>query len=686
MKLDYLEIKERLTNLSKKGELDNSKLRNRTASERLKVYANIFLGNEIDVSKIDSTNLSDFIRKALKDFHPDADNLDPEFRDIAAYMTYAYTDLKKKIDIHPTFAMNIEYVSKQELENDQKKEDTKKEYVTKESEPSKQQEDLKKAKEDTKTVPTEETGMRVVVQPVQSRNDGQSKTSKTDVVDVLWPKDFSNTKKETPNNREIVIHYDEVKERLLKASKEHNLTLAIPSSKERYIEYCKVILGVEDYANIDSANFRDVCAQIANDFSNEKIASYGEKIFATEQENLQNIQNYLNGVLGELNGWFEVLSDYPYKISYVGRSLENQKQEAQEYNKSNVMGADKDHSKEEPQFPSVVEEKENTIPPEKPSEDHLEEQRQPEDSALIEEQHQSEEPEKKDVKAYIKAIGKLLPYALAGAGVGLTAATVMPTIAFSGLGTIRIAYSTAKLVNKVVSKGFLHGKPTPVDNIVMNAKEKLKEKYGDTKAYKAVEKINEALKNPKVQWFLNGAAVGYKIGEALDLHDKLNNFLHPEKTYEAETIRVSSPNNALDQDTSELDATNVVNNNPATPNNAIPTEPLEPSSPSYADLNTGENIDLSGIEHGFVNSANAMSEADPVHLLTEFAQRENGTSIKLLKLPDGSNFTGNIGELLDSGIDPNQVAARIVNQNGEYAWLNLQDILDVYNNGMGMSR
>ena len=65
MKLDYLEIKERLTNLSKKGELDNSKLGNRTASERLEVYANIFLGDEVDVSKIDSTNLSDFIRKAL---------------------------------------------------------------------------------------------------------------------------------------------------------------------------------------------------------------------------------------------------------------------------------------------------------------------------------------------------------------------------------------------------------------------------------------------------------------------------------------------------------------------------------------------------------------------------------------------------------------------------------------------
>ena len=129
--------------------------------------------------------------------------------------------------------------------------------------------------------------------------------------------------------------------------------------------------------------------------------------------------------------------------------------------------------------------------------------------------------------------------------------------------------------------------------------------------------------------------------------------------------------------------------NPTTPENGIGYDnPIGPEAqtPSYANLNTGDNIDLSSIDHGFVNSANAMSEADPVHLLTELANRENGTSIKLLKLPDGSSFTGNIGDLLQSGIDPNQVAARIVNQNGEYAWLNLQDILDTYSNGMGMSR
>ena len=288
---------------------------------------------------------------------------------------------------------------------------------------------------------------------------------------------------------------------------------------------------------------------------------------------------------------------------------------------------------------------------------------------------------KKDVKAYMKAVGKLLPYALAGAGVGLATATILPTVTFSGLGTIRIVYSTAKLANKIVSKGFLHGKPTPVDNIVMNAKDKLKEKYGDKKVYQAVVKVNEFLKNPKVQWFLNGAAVGYKIGEALDLHDKLNNMLHPEKNTVDTNVMPEQVANEIPKQEPDI-------NNPTPDNSANFDTPVssEPNTPSYSDLNTGDNIDLSSVEHGFVNSANAMSDADPVHLLTELANRENGTSIKLLKLPDGSNFTGNIGDLLQSGIDPNQVAARIVNQNGDYAWLNLQDVLDAYTNGVGMSR
>ena len=658
MEINYLEIKDRLIDLYKKGALNSNNFNERTntSSERFAKYAKIFLGENIDVSKIDSTNLHEFIRKVLKDIHPDSNNLGSEFESIASFASTAYGDIKKNINEHPTFAMNFEYVSKKDLENkDQKANDDK--DVMDESLDNSKSDDKAKADSDTKT----DTNASVLAnvnqynkepEPKDMTVNQSSNTFATGVIPVGEPINHYENNNDYKTQREIVINYVEVKERLIKASLAKELNTTNTTAKERYSKYCQIILGIDDIKNVDSVNFRNVCAQIAKVFSNETINNREEKIFVAEDNDLQNIQGFLNGALGELNDKFEILSDNPYKISYIGRSKINEADETLVYNMRKMSERTR---KEEKSPESLNKKQEPTL-------------------ALP-------DKNKKDIKAYMKAVGKLLPYALAGAGVGLAAATILPTVTFSGLGTIRIVYSTAKLANKVVSKGFLHGKPTPVDNIVMNAKDKLKEKYGDKKVYQAVVKVNEFLKNPKVQWFLNGAAVGYKIGEALDLHDKLNNMLHPEKNTVDTNVMPEQAANEIPKQDPDI-------NNPTPDNSATYDTPVspEPNTPSYSDLNTGDNIDLSSVGHGFVNSANAMSDADPVHLLTELANRENGTSIKLLKLPDGSNFTGNIGDLLQSGIDPNQVAARIVNQNGDYAWLNLQDVLDAYTNGVGMSR
>lgn len=658
MEINYLEIKDRLIDLYKKGALNSNNFNERTntSSERFAKYAKIFLGENIDVSKIDSTNLHEFIRKVLKDIHPDSNNLGSEFESIASFVSTAYGDIKKNINEHPTFAMNIEYVSKKDLENkDQKANDDK--DVMDESLDNSKSDDKAKADSDIKT----DTNASVLdnanqynkePEPKDMTVNQSSNTFATGVIPVGEPINHYENNNDYKTQREIVINYVEVKERLIKASLAKELNTTNTTAKERYSKYCQIILGIDDIKNVDSVNFRHVCAQIAKDFSNETINNREEKIFVAEDNDLQNIQGFLNGALGELNDKFEILSDNPYKISYIGRSKINEADETLVYNMRKMS---KRTRKEEKSPESLNKEQEPTL-------------------ALP-------DNNKKDIKAYMKAVGKLLPYALAGAGVGLATATILPTVTFSGLGTIRIVYSTAKLANKIVSKGFLHGKPTPVDNIIMNAKDKLKEKYGDKKVYQAVVKVNEFLKNPKVQWFLNGAAVGYKIGEALDLHDKLNNMLHPEKNTVDTNVMPEQAANEIPKQEPDI-------NNPTPDNSANFDTPVssEPNTPSYSDLNTGDNIDLSSVDHGFVNSANAMSDADPVHLLTELANRENGTSIKLLKLPDGSNFTGNIGDLLQSGIDPNQVAARIVNQNGDYAWLNLQDVLDAYTNGVGMSR
>ena len=605
--------------------------------------------------------------------HPDSNNLSSEFKDIASFISAAYTDIKKNINEHPTYAINFEYISKQALENENNISKDNKDNVTDDTLDNSKSDD--KIKDNPKIEnDTNSYGVANVDQFTKASEnkdmvaDQSVNTFATGVIPVGQPvKDYQNVNTNENNykkQREIVINYVEVKERLIKASLANQLNVTNTTAKERYTKYCQIILGLDDIRNVDSANFRNVCAQIMNDFSNETINKCEEKIFVAEDNDLQNIQNFLTGAFGELNDKFEILSDNPYQISYVGRSKVNEADEALVYNMRNMK--DKKEQQRKDETPKLNNEQE-PIP------------------ALP-------EKNKKDVKAYMKAVGKLLPYALAGAGVGLVTATILPTVTFSGLGTIRIVYSTAKLANKIVSKGFLHGEPTPVDNIIMNAKDKLKEKYGDKKVYQAIEKVNTFLKNPKVQWFLNGAAIGYKIGEALDLHDKLNDMLHPEKnTIDTQVMPESSTNKIANQEPNVNNQApeRAAGTNPTTPENGIGYDnPIGPEAqtPSYANLNTGDNIDLSSIDHGFVNSANAMSEADPVHLLTELANRENGTSIKLLKLPDGSSFTGNIGDLLQSGIDPNQVAARIVNQNGEYAWLNLQDILDTYSNGMGMSR
>ena len=658
MEINYLEIKDRLIDLYKKGALNSENFidRKNTPSERFAKYAKIFLGENIDVSKIDSTNLHEFIRKVLKDIHPDSNNLDSEFESIASFVSTAYGDIKKNINEHPTFAMNIEYVSKKDLENKSQKANDDKDVMDESLDNSKS-DDKAKDNSDIKT----DTNKSVLANANQYNKEPEPKdmtfnqssnTFATGVIPVGEPINHYENNNDYKMQREIVINYVEVKERLIKASLAKELNTTNTTAKERYSKYCQIILGIDDIRNVDSVNFRNVCAQIAKDFSNETINNREEKIFVAEDNDLQNIQVFLNGALGELNDKFEILSDNPYKISYIGRSKLNEADETLVYNMRKMSERTR---KEEKSPESLNQEQEPTL-------------------ALP-------DKNKKDIKAYMKAVGKLLPYALAGAGVGLAAATILPTVTFSGLGTIRIVYSTAKLANKIVSKGFLHGKPTPVDNIVMNAKDKLKEKYGDKKVYQAVVKVNEFLKNPKVQWFLNGAAVGYKIGEALDLHDKLNSMLHPEKNTVDTNVVPEQAANEIPKQEPDI-------NNPTPDNSATYDTPVspEPNTPSYSDLNTGDNIDLSSVDHGFVNSANAMSDADPVHLLTELANRENGTSIKLLKLPDGSNFTGNIGDLLQSGIDPNQVAARIVNQNGDYAWLNLQDVLDAYTNGVGMSR
>lgn len=263
----------------------------------------------------------------------------------------------------------------------------------------------------------------------------------------------------------------------------------------------------------------------------------------------------------------------------------------------------------------------------------------------------------------------MAPWALGGMAVGLGASVVIPSVTLFGLGNIRIAYAGLKFTNKIVSKKFLNGQPTPIDKVIDMGKKKIQEKYGDTKVYNGAKKINDFLKKPEVQWFINGVSIGYSVGNMLNLHDRVVNNLSQKGV---ENINTS---------TNELNSSNTNISNTPEPNAPVPNTPSAPtpdvsSTPDYDWLTTGENVDLSGVEYGYTNAVNAIGNTDSLNLINELASQENGTFIKWLRLPDGSTFTGNIGDLLSTGIDPSAVAARVMNQGGDYAWLNLQDILE----------
>ena len=271
-------------------------------------------------------------------------------------------------------------------------------------------------------------------------------------------------------------------------------------------------------------------------------------------------------------------------------------------------------------------------------------------------------------KAYLEALKKKIPWALGGVAVGLGASIVVPSVGLSGVGAIRITYSAAKFANKVVSKGFLGGKPTPVDKVIDLAKETVKEKYGTTKIYQKAQAMNQFLKKPEVQWFINGVSVGYLAGNILNLHDKVFDG--------AKNVNVPKGT------TEQLSDTSTVN---PSPEPEVPTveEPTLPNVPTgargeiqYDWLKTGETIDLSNVHEGFKTAGDVVNRTNATSLLSEYSSASNNTMIEFFRLADGSNFTGSIQDLLDSGIDLNTVAAKVVNQNGVYGWLSAQDILD----------
>ena len=536
----------------------------------------------------------------------------------------------------------------------------------------------------------------------------------------------------------ITISYKNVKNRLLKAYKSGVLDLL--HNGMRYTTYEKVqifsqaILGTTDITRLNGSSFRAQLRKIIKDFHVDAIGYH--KNYIGEDSEVARINAFLSEAYNELKNFNQ---EGPDTIDYIPRTEEELKEEQEKYRQLHGQDKADDYELNEPQkkpepktqpeesnsttqsaSPSNVEDSYTkdkpkdapfgTYIPSVDVDDITKEQGVPNDfgrytpsrenpantgqsSSTQSTQTPDNDPTRTTSNSpsnpgtpipanptpskselWLKSLKKLAPWGLGGMALGLGASIVIPSATLFGLGNIRLVYAGLKFTNKIVSKKFLNGEPTPIDKVIDMGKKKLQEKYGDTKVYKGAKKVNDFLKNPKVQWFINGVSIGYSVGNMLNLHDRVLNNINQNGI---ENINTSTNDlNSANTNTPNAPEPNVPT--PNTPNTPTPNTPTPDviNTPNYDWLNTGQNVDLSGVERGFTDSINAMGNNNSLHLINELASKENGTFIKWLRLPDGSTFTGNIGDLLNTGIDPSTVAARVMNQGGDYSWLNLQDILE----------
>ncbi len=291
------------------------------------------------------------------------------------------------------------------------------------------------------------------------------------------------------------------------------------------------------------------------------------------------------------------------------------------------------------------------------------------------EKREEKKKELASVKAYLKSLKQLAPWALGGASVGLGASIVVPSVGLTGLGSIRLAYSLAKFGNTIVSKGFLNGEPTPIDNVVDIAKSTLKNAanytVGEKRWYRrireGVRNINKFLRNPKVQSVINGFSFGYVVGNLLNLDDKFDKLFQNSQSGPSGGAITSGPRKEI-----ETQVRKVLEQNP------MPENP--PKVPSYDWIETGVKIDLTGIQEGFTNVYDAMANNNAVSLMSELATGENGTFIEQFVLPNGEKFLGNMDALMakcdELGVQLENVGALISNQNGYYAYTTAEAVME----------
>lgn len=208
-------------------------------------------------------------------------------------------------------------------------------------------------------------------------------------------------------------------------------------------------------------------------------------------------------------------------------------------------------------------------------------------------EEKKEERKQKIKKAAIGALGGAIGFGLSFALQPGTAGTV--------ISVGRLVYSTAKKGLKVYTEKHKDDENNKIIKMVGKVKEFTKEQAEKhPKITSAISKVNNFLKKPETQVFLNGMAAGYTIG-------KISQAVY--KMHEASAMEKKVPTNPevdktepeMMKDVPDIDGTPAPNPTP-TPVVTDPTPTFDPTKP----------VDLSSLGEGYVSSYSS----DPVSLIT----------------------------------------------------------------------
>lgn len=260
------------------------------------------------------------------------------------------------------------------------------------------------------------------------------------------------------------------------------------------------------------------------------------------------------------------------------------------------------------------------------------------------EEEKKEERKQKIKKAAIGAVGGVIGFGLSFALQPGTAGTV--------ISVGRLVYSTAKKGLKVYTEKHKDDENNKIIKMVGKVKEFTKEQAEKhPKITSSVVKVNNFLKKPETQVFLNGMAAGYTIGKISQAVYKMHEASATEKNVSTEKSDIGDDKNIRDNPSKKVTTGDnfkgdSVHNQPHTEITKVDTTPtFDPSKP----------IDLSSIKNGYVSSYSS----DPVSLMTSAGK---GAFFDKVNVVNGKTWV------------------HFTQANGAgYAWFPAEDVMDALN-------